>query len=305
MKKKKLYFSILLSILIIFSTFLYGYRVIILTSINLIAAHLTEYCFKKKKMNTDILITSMLYTLILPPHLAYHLSVFGIVFAVFIGKLVYGGSGYNIFNPALVGRIFLHVSFNKEMTTLWTKPITESFGGFIQYIGVQTEAVSSATPLLTFRWTGIETPIRKLFFGFTEGSIGETSALIIIFIGLILLIKKIISFDIVMSILLTYIAVNVTCFYVFNLNVQNPIHALFSGGLLFGTFLMATDPVTSPKSKFGKYIYGFLIGLISFLLRTYGLFAGGIMFAILFGNMMSPILDVVFLKKTSKAVKDV
>lgn len=291
MKNNKLIFSCLLTILLIFSVFIFGYRVLILAVINVIAAHLTELLFSRKKFNFEIYITSILYTLILPPSLPFQLSIFGITFGVFFGKLVYGGSGFNIFNPALVARIFLHVSFNKEMTTLWTRPLTNTLGGFATYIGQSTDSVSSATSLLTFRWTGEETALSKLFFGFTEGSIGETSAALILVIGLILIIKKIISKEIVFSILATYLLINTISFYIIKASVQNPLNAFLSGGLLFGAFLMATDPVTSPKSKWGQCTYGILIACITYALRTYGLFAGGIMFAILFANMMTPLIN--------------
>lgn len=85
-----------------------------------------------------------------------------------------------------------------------------------------------------------------------------------------------------------------------NLDVQNPINALLSGGLLFGAFFMATDPVTSPKTKYGKYLYGFLIGIIAYSLRTYASFTGGIMFAILFGNMITPLINIYFHNKSAK-----
>lgn len=300
MKNNKLLFCILMIVLLLFSTYLFGYRVLILAIINISAASLTEYLFSRKKFNRDTLITGLLFTLILPPAFPFHLSIFGIIFGVFIGKLVYGGSGFNIFNPALVGRVFLHVSFNKEITTLWTKPISNTYGGFISYIGEQTDVLSSATPLLQFRWSGEETSIYKLLFGFTSGSIGETCAALIIIIGLILIFKKIISKEIIFCILATYLLINIISFYMLNLDVQNPINALLSGGLLFGAFFMATDPVTSPKTKYGKYLYGFLIGIIAYSLRTYASFTGGIMFAILFGNMITPLINIYFHNKSAK-----
>ena len=302
MNRNKLLFCLFLIILILFSTYIFGYRVIILALLNTSVALLVECVLGKKKLNTDLFITSLLYTLVLPPHFPFILSVFGISFGIFIGKLVYGGSGYNIFNPALVGRVFLHVSFNKELTTIWTQPVTNAYGGFTTYLGERIDVISNATPLLTFRWSGEETSIAKLFWGMTEGSIGETSAALIILIGVILLLKKIISKEIVFSIISTFLLLNCIGFYMFNWHVQNPINALFSGGLLFGTIFMATDPVTSPKSKYSKYIYGITIGVITFSLRTYASFAGGIMFAILFGNMITPILDIYFNSRRKKEV---
>ncbi|MCK8060332.1 MULTISPECIES: RnfABCDGE type electron transport complex subunit D [unclassified Fusibacter] len=296
MKDKQTIFLTTLFVIILFSTYLFGYRVLLLAFVNLIAGYATEAVFFKKKPQKDNHITAILYTLILPPMFPFHLSIFGIVFGVFFAKCVYGGYGFNIFNPALVARVFLHVSFNKELTTVWTRPLVTGWGGFATYIGQQTTVITSATPLLNYRWSGQTTLLSKLFFGLTEGSIGETSAFLILIVGIVLLIKKIISKEIVLGILASYFLISYVAIYLLEMNVQEPLYAVFSGGFLFGVFLMATDPVTSPKTKIGKYLYAVLIAFITFSLRTFAVFPGGMMFAILSANMLTPIMDVYLTK---------
>lgn len=296
--KDKLNFKIViwsLALLVLFAVYLFGLRVFVVLGANIIAALFTEFVFQRKKaqkISKEILITAMIFTLILPPKIPLELSIYGMIFGVLFGKCVYGGYGYNIFNPALVGRVFLHASFAKEMTAVWTRPVAGTLGGYGDYLGKTVSAVSRATPILSYKWSGEEPNLFKLAFGFTEGCIGETSAVIIGLIGVVLLYKKIISKEIVFSILLTYLLLNYITYEFVDDNIINPVYGVLSGGLFFGTVFMANDPVTSPVTKGGKIIYGVTIGIITFFIRTYSLFTGGIMFAILIGNMITPVLDI-------------
>jgi len=243
------------------------------------------------------MVTAMLYTLTLPPKIPFELSATGIVFGVFFGKCIFGGYGYNIFNPALVGRVFLHISFTKYMTVMWTKPISGGLAGFTEYLGKPISAVSSATPMLAFRWTGAETDLIKLFLGNITGSLGETSALLLILLGLFLMYKKIISKAVVFSILGSFATISTIAYFIDGKTFMNPVSSLLTGGLLLGTLFMATEPITAPKTLGGKIVIGILVGLITFTLRYYSLFTGGMMFAILIGNMFTPILDIAFSSK--------
>jgi len=300
-KNKKIRIVISCLILItILSTYFYGYRVLLLLGLNLFLAAMTEFLFSRKtklKVPESVLVTAMLYTLTLPPKIPFELSATGIVFGVFFGKCIFGGYGYNIFNPALVGRVFLHISFTKYMTVMWTKPISGGLAGFTEYLGKPISAVSSATPMLAFRWTGAETDLIKLFLGNITGSLGETSALLLILLGLFLMYKKIISKAVVFSILGSFATISTIAYFIDGKTFMNPVSSLLTGGLLLGTLFMATEPITAPKTLGGKIVIGILVGLITFTLRYYSLFTGGMMFAILIGNMFTPILDIAFSSK--------
>jgi len=285
----------LLMVLVVFGVYIFGFRVLVLLCLNNLLAFGIEYAFQKKRrqmVSMEVFITATIFTLILPPRIPLDISAMGIVFAVFFGKCVYGGTGYNVFNPAMVGRVFIHASFTKEMTVKWTQPFTEGVGGYGAFIGKSVSSISQATPMLSFRWSGEEPDLIRLLLGFTGGCIGETSAALIILIGLILLYKKIISKEIVTSIFLTYILVSVIASGIFGSDVMSPLYGIFSGGLMFGGLLMATDPVTSPSTPMAKMIYGSVIGLVTFVLRHHSLYTGGVMYAVLIGNMLSPIIDI-------------
>jgi len=281
--------------LIMFSVYLFGLRVLALLLVNIIVAGLTEFIFQKKrkrKYSKEVLISAIIFTLILPPRISFAISSLGMFFGMFFGKLVYGGYGHNIFNPALVGRVFIHASFINEMRLEWTRPVEGFFGGFGVLLGKSVNGISSATPLQTHRWSGVNPDLSDAFWGFTEGCIGETSAFLLILIGAILIFRKIIAKDIIFSILLSYLVLNMLGYQFLDTNIINPLNGMLSGDLLIGSILLAPDPVTSPKSKEGRILYGIIIGVTAFSIRTFSLFTGGIMFAILIGNMVAPILDI-------------
>jgi len=295
--------------LVLFSVYLFGLRILALLAVNIISAGLTEILFQKKRKKTyskEFLISAIIFTLILPPRVSFGISIIGMVFGIFFGKLVYGGYGHNIFNPALVGRVFIHASFVNEMRLEWTHPVEGFWGGFAVYIGKSVSGISGATPLQAYRWSGQTPDLFKAFFGFTEGCIGETSAFLLIIIGCVFIYKKIISKEVVTSILMMYFVLNLFGYLFLESNIINPMYGMISGDLLIGSVIIASDPVTSPKTKEGRILYGMVIGTIAFSIRSFSLFTGGIMFAILIGNMLSPILDITVKQlKTSRLQRGV
>lgn len=289
------YILMSLIVLTLFSAYVFGLRVFVVLSVNLITAFIVEYLYEKgrgKRVSKTVVVTAILFTLTLPAKIPLDVSVIGVAFGVLFGKCIYGGDGYNVFNPALVGRLFVHVSFTKEITAVWTRPVPGFFGGYADYIGRTVNAVSSATPILSHRWTGEEPGVMKLLTGLTEGCMGETSAILLLAIGGVLLYKKLISLEIVISILAAYGILGAVGYATTGGMFLNPIYGILSGGVLFGTILMATDPVTSPRKKPARVLYGIIIGIVIFLIRSFSLFTGGTMFAILVGNMLTPILDI-------------
>lgn len=277
--------------LILAGIYFFGWRTLVLLIAVVITAFATEWLFVRKttgKITEAVLVTAILYTLILPPTVPFYIAILGIIFGVLFGKMVFGGFGKNPFNPALVGRAFIYINFPYALTMDWLKPSNELLGNLTRYT---VDTVTQATPMLEFRSTGATLPLSRVFFGNIAGSIGETSALLIIIIGLYLLITKTANKEAVISMFVSFIVVSGTMYLIGFSEIPNPLYGMLSGGFLFGTFFMVTDPISSPKTKPARYIYGAIIGLVTVIIRGFALFAGGIMFAILIGNTFAPLLD--------------
>jgi Na+-transporting NADH:ubiquinone oxidoreductase subunit B len=277
--------------LILAGIYFYGWRTLFLLLAVTFVACLVEWIFVRKttkKISEAVIVTAILYTLTLPPRVPYYVAIIGIIFGVLFGKMVFGGFGKNPFNPALVGRAFIYVNFPRVMTMEWIKPSPGLLGNLTKYT---VDTISQSTPLLDFRASGEMLSLHKIFFGNIAGSIGETSAILIIIGGLYLLYTKTASKETVIGLLGSFVLVSGTMYLMGVEQIPNPLYGMLSGGLLFGAFFMATDPISSPKTKEGKYIYGAIIGLITVVIRGFALFAGGMMFAILIGNTVAPIID--------------
>lgn len=277
--------------LILAGIYFYGWRTLILLLSVTLSACVVEWIFVRKttkKITEAVIVTAILYTLTLPPTVPYYVAIIGIIFGVLFGKMVFGGFGKNPFNPALVGRAFIYVNFPRVMTMEWIKPSTDIFGNLNKY---SVDVISQSTPLLDFRASGDMLSFKDIFLGNIAGSIGETSALLIIIGGLYLLYTKTASKETVIGLLGMFIITSGSMYLMGFEQIPNPLYGLLTGGLLFGAFFMATDPISSPKTKEGKYIYGAIIGLITVVIRGFALFAGGMMFAILIGNTFAPIID--------------
>lgn len=294
---------LLVSIVIIwlFGIFTFGYRVLILGALNLLVAILIESLFYRHvniKVHTFIL--AILYTLVLPPALPYIHSALGMGFGLFFGKLIFGGQGYYIFSPVLVGRVFLHVSFAGEMSQ-WTRPVEGTWGGLTVYIGETIESITSATPLISYGWGQTVTPLKNLVLGNVSGSIGEVSGGLILVLAILLLVKKVIPGSVVFGMIGLFAGMQTIA------NLMDPkvtytvLHHVFSGGLLLGAVFIATDATLLPQGRIGKWLYGAFIGLIAFLIRQSESATEGVMFAILIGNMLSPFLD--YLQGQTRAFK--
>lgn len=309
--KQKMMRTVIVSLipLIFASIYFYGWRTLALLVLVTFFGVGTEWIFEKKfnkKVSEAIFVTCILYTMTLPPTTPFWIAVVGIVFGVVFGKEVFGGFGRNVFNPALVSRAFVYVSFPAPLTIQWSKAAMNGIGGFGKYITEGVEVVSQATPMLMFRDTGAMASIKDLLIGTVSGSIGETSAILIILAGFYLIYKKVASWEIMAGVFLGFIGLSSSLILLGNSQIPNPFFGVLSGGFLFGTIFMATDPISAPKTKEAKWIYGFLIGIVTVIIRGYALFAGGMMFAILIGNTFAPIMDegVRAYKKSKKEAKD-
>jgi len=309
--KQKMMRTVIISLIpIIFaSIYFFGWRTLALLGVVTIFGVGMEWFFEKKynrKVSEAVFVSCILYTMTLPPTTPYWVAVVGILFGVLFGKEVFGGFGKNVFNPALVARAFVYVSFPTPLTIEWSKASLGFPGGFGTYITEGIEAVSQATPMLLFRDTGKLTSITDLLIGSVSGSIGETSAILIILAGIYLVYKKVASWQIMAGVLIGFTGLSSILYFLGNSQIPSPIFGILAGGLLFGTIFMATDPISAPKTKPGKWIYGILIGVVTVIIRGYALFAGGMMFAILIANTFAPIIDegVNYFKKRKKEAKE-
>lgn len=295
--KQKMMRTVIISLLpiILFSIYTFGWRTFLLLLLVSAFGILTEYIFEKKNNNKKtseaVIVTCILYTMTLPPTTPYWIAVVGIIFGVLFGKEVFGGFGRNVFNPALVARAFVYVSFPAPLTISWAKSNFSFPGGFATYLTEGIDTISQATPMLMFRDTGNLSSYFDLLFGNVSGSIGETSAILIILAGIYLIYKKVASWEIMAACFTGFISLSTILYLLGNPNIPNPLFGILAGGFLFGSIFMATDPISAPKTKEGKWIYGILIGIVTVIIRGYSLFAGGVMFAILIMNTFVPIID--------------
>ena len=295
--KQKMMTRVLISLLpiLLLSIYLFGLRTLALLAVVTITGILCEYGIMrlingpKAKVSEAVLVTCLLFTLTLPPSVPYWVAMVGIAFGVVFGKCVFGGFGKNIFNPALVGRCLIYVSFPAQMTIAWSKPFTTFPGGLIRWSG-GADALTSATPMLTFNKEGIMTDYLRLFLGNIAGSLGETSALLIIIAAIYLIVTKTASWKIIVSTIGSF-AVLGSILYFTGVIQTDPLFSILSGGFLFAAVFMATDPISAPKQEVSKIIYGILIGVIALIIRSFSLFTEGIMFAVLIVNAFVPLIE--------------
>ncbi len=279
-----------LLLLLVFATFLYGWRVLAINALVLALGILTEWLFERargKKVSEAVIVTSLLFGLSLPPLVPFWIAAVGIVFAVAVGKAVFGGFGRNIFNPAITGRLFVYISFPTLMQRSWMAPRVPEF--FTNLVGF--DAVTSATPLDIMRTGGQEAlNFWHLFFGFRLGTAGESAIWLILIAGIYLSVTKTAQWRLIVSTFLTAAALHVI-FFVTGLSDLAPHLALVSGSILFVSVFMATDPVSAPNKPAGQWLYGFIIGGTTVLIRTFAGFPEGTSFGVLLGNTFAGLID--------------
>ena len=294
------------------SVFYFGTGMLIITGISVLSCIIFEYLIQKFILKTSpqhldgsAAVTGLLLAFCLPANLPAWMVIIGALAAIGIGKLTFGGLGNNPFNPALVGRVFLFISFPAAMTK-YPEP-----GQWFKYL----DASTGATPLSKLNENlanNIKVPeimsdmpsYLDLFLGKMLGSAGEVAAFALM-IGLIFMLwRKIISWHIPVSILITVFI------FTASLNLGNPekfappLFHLLTGGLMLGAIFMATDYVTSPMAKKGMIIYGIGIGVITVLIRTFGAYPEGVQFAILIMNGFTPLLNKYIKPKRFGEVKN-
>jgi Na(+)-translocating NADH:ubiquinone oxidoreductase B subunit len=279
---------------ILAAVYFFGLRFLLMVVVTYVAGLSVEAIFaivRKESINEGFFVTGFLFPLIMPPNVPLWMVALGVMFGVFIGKELFGGSGRNVFNPALVGRCFLGLAYPAKMSASWLSAGSGMTGRLFEYASASSvDAVSSATPLALAK-QGEFVSLSHMFLGSVSGSAGETSAIAIIIGGVFLLFTRIANWRTVVSILGSFALLGGILHYTRPETVGPVMWHLCAGGLLFGAFFMATDPVSSPTTNTGKWLYGIVIGSVTVLIRNFTGYVEGVTFAILLGNIVAPILD--------------
>ncbi len=296
----------------LFGFWLYGWPAVNLWAVSLIAAivgeafalRLQDRAVRPALMDGSGILTAWLLAISLPPYAPWWIAVLGSLFAVIIGKHIFGGLGQNVFNPAMAARVMLLISFPLEMTT-WVAPsqapgLLESLR--ITFLSQPIDGMASASLLghvkteftrgigLDQALVGYYAPMDMLW-GNRAGSLGETAALLLLIGGLFLIARRIITWHAPFAMLLG-VAVPALIFNAVDGNhYAGPMYHLLTGGLMLGAFFIVTDPVTSPNTTTGQLIFGFGCGLLTWIIRTWGGYPEGVAFAVMIMNTVTPIID--------------
>jgi len=280
------------------SVYFFGLGMIIITTVSIISCVLFEYLIQKHILKVPLThldgsaaLTGLLLAFCLPTNIPFWMVIIGALVAIGVGKMTFGGLGNNIFNPALVGRVFLFISFPVAMTS-YPKP-----GQWLKY----TDATTGATPLGILNEGVTESTVPELMqevpgymdllIGNMMGSAGEIAALALL-LGLVyMLVKKIITWHIPVTILGSVAVFTGILWLIDPGSFADPLFHLLTGGLMLGAIYMATDYVTSPMSRKGMVIYGVLIGILTVVIRVFGAYPEGVQFAILIMNAFVPLLN--------------
>ena len=268
-----------------FSVYLFGLGSIIVLLTSVLGCVITEYLIQRFMIggkvtitNGSAVITGLLLAMNVPSNLPIWIILIGCVVAIGLGKYAFGGLGQNIFNPAILGRVFLLISFPQQMTS-WPLPMVnrESY----------LDAATGATMLGQMKMGELSpenVDIMNIFIGNMGGSLGEMSAIALIIGGLYMLMRGIITWHIPVTMIGT-VALFSLCMGI------NPLVSVLSGGVLLGAIFMATDYVTSPMTRRGQVMYGMMIGLITMVIRLWGAYPEGVSFAILIMNGFTPLIN--------------
>lgn len=287
----------------LYSVYVFGLSALLILVTAVVTCVLTErWLCKWLSMENTIndwsaVITGLIYGMTLPPSLPLWMVFVGGAIGIGMGKFLFGGLGFNVFNPALVGRAFLQAAFPAAMTH-WLPAfdpdrfttVTSSTFTFI-FAKPVYDTVSTATPLASLKFDGQVSANTDLFMGMTTGSTGETSALLLLLGATYLIARNFMNWRIPAGIFLAVIIISGVFYGIDPERYGSPLFHLFSGGLMLGALFMATDMVASPVTSLGCFIYGLLIGVLIMVIRLWGGLPEGVMYAILLGNALSPHVD--------------
>ncbi len=288
---------------VFFAVYSFGLSAFLVIITSTVACVFTEHylCKLSKKESTisdwSAVITGLLLGLTLPPIFPLWMAFCGGVIAIALGKYIFGGLGYNVFNPALVGRAVLQASFPVAITTWYPSFLPERFSNIpsstlaFPFMEPDLDAMSGATPLSAFKFDQVSTATNDLALGLISGSTGETCALLILLGGIYLIARNMMNWRIPVAVLGSAFVLSGIFYLIDSQAYPSPLFMLFSGGLMLGAVFMATDMVASPLTPLGVWIYGAVIGLLTIIIRLWGGLPEGVMYAILLANALSPHID--------------
>ena len=315
----------------------FGWRSLVMAAFCCAWGFLLEWLFCRKRnepVSEAVFVTGVLFALVMPPTVGWHVMAVGMAVAIIFSKEVFGGFGRNFFNPALAGRCFVYVCFPVALTGVWSPPADGVMGALGKWSTMVADdgavATTGASPMGNFKagklrfaerdaekvsetipfYIGDEkqdkvviarpTLMKGLLGGRISGTMGVTSAVLILIGGMYLYWTKTASRLIILSVIITYAALNELLYWCGVDPVPGAWPAVLGGGFLFGAFFMATDPVSAPKTDWGKIFYGIIIGVGTVTIRNFSIFNGGLMFSIMLGNMFAPIIDYAVTAVTQK-----
>lgn len=282
------------------SVYFFGFRALLLILVCVGACMITEYAFQKGRKRPvrvydgSAIITGVLLALTLPPGFSIFGAILGSVFAIGVGKMLFGGLGFNIFNPALLGRAFLMATY-PVLTTTWVEPRT---------VQKAVDAVTAATPLALMKFEGKFASVQDLFIGNVAGSLGETSAIAILIGGLYLRYKGYINWKLPLGYLGSMAVFSGIFWLIDPTKYPNPLFHIFAGGAMLGAWFMVTDMVTSPTTSVGQWIFAICAGIMAVVIRLFGGLPEGVMYSILFMNAFVPLLNKHTRPRVFGAVKE-
>ncbi len=291
----------------------FGISALVLMIITVLSCIATEHlsCKLSDKKTTigdaSAIITGLLLAMTLPPGFPLWMGAVAGFTAIAMGKTLFGGIGFNIFNPALVGRAFIQAAFPVSITTWTPALVTNRFVEFIPSTlalpfmkpaatadwttQITVDSFTGATPLALMKFQGIMTDSVDLFFGLTAGSTGETSSLLILICGAYLIFKKMLDWRIPAAVIFGTVISAELFYFLDPTKYPSPAFMILSGGLMFAAVFMASDMVASPVTPVGIFVFGFLVGFLTVIIRLFGGLTEAIMYAILFGNAATPIIE--------------
>lgn len=297
-----------------FSIIYFGWDAARVAAISVLACVLLEWIFQKffLREKTHIadgsaIITGLLLAFNVPSSLPVGIIIIGAAVSIGIGKMVFGGLGKNPFNPALVGRVFLFISFPRQMTN-WQLPSHAFFGTDAVSGAVTADAITGATPLALIKQAqkagqDVSQLLEQLpthfqfLMGDRGGSLGEAAAIAIVLGGIFMLVRKVISWHIPVAFIGTVFVFAAVLHWMNPSLYITPEYHILAGGLLLGAIFMATDMVTSPMNNWGKIVFGIGCGLLTIIFRVWGRYPEGVSFAILIMNAFVPLINKGFKPK--------
>ena len=279
-----LIFTGALGIVLFAATIIFGWYVLAIAAVSYVFSFGVEYGVnkaRKKPLDNGWMVTPLVFALLMPPTAPLWMVAIGSSFGTLFGKMLFGGLGKNLFNPALVGVLFITFAFPVLMNTEWLDPVTN--------------IISSSTPISVLQAKGGSLgafTYSQLLLGNVPGALGETFRLGMIFLGIALIVLKVIDWKLTISLLATVFILNLVGLLLFpGSNFKDPIASLLVGGLMFYSVFIVTDPVTAPYQPIAKILYGIGVGILTVIIRNFATWPEGLIFAVIIMNAVAPMLD--------------